>query len=180
VAEKKTCPKCGAEVFASDDVCLDCGADLVAAWHEEEKQEAAPSEVPRDRAASEAAREVLEGPEPEEATSAMYWVWVPPAAPPTRYRVLRIYQYVCMIAAWMSLASGLLGAIGIALTSLFIPGLLGAIPAPEEIVGLASAIVPALLGLLFWAFTLRAIVEAIQVYLDIEQNTRRTAEAAES
>jgi len=55
-----------------------------------------------------------------------------------------------------------------------------AIPAPVEIVGLASTIVPALLGLLFWAFTLRTIVEGIQVYLYIEENTRRTAEAAES
>ena len=57
---------------------------------------------------------------------------------------------------------------------------IGGVPADLDLVALAIAVGLAVLWSTFWAFTLRAVVEGIQVYLDIEENTRRAGEGEKS
>ena len=168
MAEKRTCPKCGAEVFASDDVCMDCGATLAAARqeHDEPRQSTAGPEAPPEP--------------PKQPPPAIRWLWVPPLRSATRYPVLRIYQYACMVAAWGSLVSGILGAALAAVGWLGVRSDIGGVPADLDLVALAVAVGLMVLWSTFWAFTLRAVVEGIQVYLDIEENTRRAVEGKES
>lgn len=166
--QKRKCPKCGAEVFASDDVCMDCGADLAEGRHVRATPPAEPS------LATEAP-----GAAPT-ASSAARWLWVPALRSPGRYPVLRIYQYVCMLSAWGSLLSGVGGAVFLAVGWASVRGAVPQLPAGLDLLAVALAVGVTLLWSLFWAFTLRAAVEAIQVYLDIEENTRRSAQATEA
>jgi len=180
--QKRKCPKCGAEVFASDDVCMDCGADLAALRREREPHAATSedrAEAPREQAEAqgEAPPHERERPAPMPAAFTS-WLWVPGLRSPTRYPVLRVYQYVCMVSAWGSLLSGMVGALLLILGWASLRGALPEIPADLDLVGIAIGVGVTLLWSIFWAFTLRAAVEAIQVYLDIEENTRRSAEAA--
>ncbi len=177
MAERAKCPKCGAEVFASDDVCMDCGADLVAARQEREPLPARPA--PEAEAEREPRREEPPAHEADEP-SPLRWLWVPPMRGASRYPILRAYQYVCMLSAWGSLVTGA------AIVGMLIIGwmdlrrFVGGMPAGLDAVALAATVGVIVLWSVFWAFTLRALVEGIQVYLDIESNTRLSAEAAEA
>ena len=176
MAERAKCPKCGAEVFASDDVCMDCGADLVAARQEKEHRPAraaAEPEPPR-----EPRREARPAPEAE-PPSPLRWLWVPMMRGASRYPILRAYQYVCMLSAWGSLVTGT-AAVGMLIIGwMDLRRFVGGVPAGLDAVALAAIVGIIVLWSVFWAFTLRALVEGIQVYLDIEDNTRRSAEAAQ-
>lgn len=167
--QKRKCPKCGAEVFASDDVCMDCGADLAALRRAAESAPGeAPAPPPERRPETEA---------PAKPTPVGTWLWVPGLRSPGRYPILRLYQYVCMVSAWGSLLSGVGGAVFLALGWASVRNVVPEVPAGLDLVAVALAVGVTLLWSVFWAFTLRAAVEAIQVYLDIEENTRRSAEA---
>lgn len=114
----------------------------------------------------------------------MVWLWVPPLRGLVRYPVIRAYQYVSMVFAWLVLVGGHTMA---AVT--FIAG----ISAAKQTASVYSAmgndesnsgltIVFALLVsfyILVWCdfifLSLRAAIEVTQVYLDIEDNTRSTA-----
>lgn len=177
--ERMKCPKCGAEVFASDDVCMDCGADLAVMRRQKKEEDAVPQVQAEPVRAPRERKDFRPSPSEDATRTALRWLWVPPLSSAARYPALRIYQYVCMIAAWGSLVAGLLTV------GLLIFGWLQArsdlptVPANLDVVALAVAVGLTLLWSVFWAFTLRAVVEGIQVYLDIEQNTRRLAEATE-
>lgn len=170
--QKRKCPKCGAEVFASDDVCMDCGADLAA---RRRAAEATPVE-----AAPPSSEKRPEPQAPARPASVSAWLWVPGLRSPGRYPILRLYQYVCMVSAWGSLLSGVGGAVFLALGWASVRSAVPEVPADLDLVAVALAVGVTLLWSVFWAFTLRAAVEAIQVYLDIEENTRRSAEAADT
>lgn len=173
MAEKRKCPKCGAEVFASDDVCMDCGEHLAAA-RPVSRAGRNPEAVP-ERSATMTADE----PGSEALPPLNTLLWMPPMRRSTRYPVLRLYQYVCMVGAWLSLLMGVVGTVGMGLSW---AGIRDQIPASAG--GLDAALIAVMVllniaGAGFWAFTLRAAVEAIQVYLDIEENTRIAAERSE-
>ncbi len=98
----------------------------------------------------------------------------------SRYPILRAYQYVCMLSAWGSLVTGA-AAVGMLIIGwMDLRTTIGPIPAGLDAVALAATVGVIVLWSVFWAFTLRALVEGIQVYLDIEDNTRRSAEAMEA
>lgn len=166
--EKRKCPHCGAEVFPSDDVCMDCGADLAARQRPPPPEPARSSPAPPPTHPETAALPV----------PLVSWLWVPRLRSPARYPVLRVYQYVCMLSAWGSLLSGVGGAVFLALGWASVRTVVPDVPAGLDLVAVALAVGVTLLWSVFWAFTLRAAVEAVQVYLDIEENTRRGAEAA--
>jgi len=177
MAERAKCPKCGAEVFASDDVCMDCGADLVAARQEREPPPARPAAEPEPE--REPRREQTPAPEAEEP-SPLRWLWVPAMRGSARYPILRAYQYVCMLSAWGSLITGVATVGMLIIGWMDLRRFVGGVPAGLDAVALAATVGVIVLWSIFWAFTLRALVEGIQVYLDIESNTRRSAELAEA
>ncbi|MGD9495379.1 MAG: hypothetical protein AB7Y46_03610 [Armatimonadota bacterium] len=171
--ERAKCPKCGAEVFASDDVCMDCGADLVAARQERSQRPAPAADEPQPR------REPRAGPQAEPAP-AWRWLWVPPMRGASRYPILRTYQYICVAGAWISLLGAIAGALFEVFGWLTMRSSVPPVPAELDLLAVALAAGLTVAVGVFWAFTLRATVEGIQVFLDIEENTRRSAEAAEA
>lgn len=100
------------------------------------------------------------------------WLWVPPLGGVVRYPVLRGYQYVCMVLAWIVLGIGQIWAVivmDLALGAADPEG--GGFPFPH----LLSVSISVWSVFIF--LSLRAAVEVIQVYLDIEDNTRASATA---
>jgi len=153
MAERAKCLKCGAEVFASDDVCMDCGADLVAARQERPQRPAHSADEPAPR--PEPPREMHAEPETAEP-SALRWLWVPPMRGAARYPILRAYQYVCMLAAWGSLVTGATSVGMMMIGWMDLRRVIGPLPAGLDAVGLAIAVALVALWSVFWAFTLRA------------------------
>jgi len=90
------------------------------------------------------------------------WLWVPPLGGVVRYPVLRGYQYVCMVLAWIVLGIGQIWAVIVKDLALGAAHLLS---------------VSISVWSVFIFLSLRAAVEVIQVYLDIEDNTRASATA---
>jgi len=151
------CPQCRREVSADADYCPHCGA---AVSMEARRREATAGQPPlgQPRSAQQSAQWRL-------------WLWVPPLRGVVRYPVLRVYQYVCMVFAWLSLVwwglSSLIGTIAFLSNAREMRA--------EEVMLPLLAIIGFGIMALFLFLSLRALVEGIQVYLDIEDNTRATA-----
>lgn len=151
------CPQCRRQISADAHYCPHCGAAVSV---EARRREATPGQPApgQPRPAQQSAQWRL-------------WLWVPPLRGVVRYPVLRVYQYVCMVFAWLSLVwYGLWSLIG---TIAFLSN--GREMRAEEIMLPLLGIIAFGIMTLFLFLSLRALVEGIQVYLDIEDNTRATA-----
>jgi len=101
-----------------------------------------------------------------------------------RYRALRIVATLYRIIAWIIIVVGVLSSCGFAAFAIAAPqwfsGAMGMGYAPRAGMagGVISAVIALVMGLIMTALygiTLLAIAEGIQVFLDIEENTREIA-----
>lgn len=86
-----------------------------------------------------------------------------------KYRFLRFAAKVLRVVAWIILMVGLVGSIVIAIGML---GLFGEMSGVTRILIAAAGIICSVLG---WVFLL-AIRELLHLLIDLEENTRMTAE----
>jgi len=114
------------------------------------------------------------------------WLWVPPLGGVVRYPVLRTYQYICMAFAWIVLVVGqitaaivLITGIGAARETASAYSALGSDGSNSGLTILFAFLTSVYISVWsdFIFLSLRAVVEVIQVYLDIEDNTRSSATA---
>ena len=100
-----------------------------------------------------------------------------------RYRALRIVATVYRVIGWIVIVVGVLSSCGFAAFAVAAPGLLrGAMGYGYPRAGMAGGVIGAIIGLVvglimtaLYGITLLAIAEGIQVFLDIEENTREIA-----
>lgn len=101
-----------------------------------------------------------------------------------RYRALRIVATVYRVLGWIVIVVGVLSSCGFAALAIATPTLFGGAMgygyAPRAGIagGVVGAIIMLVMGLIMTALygiTLLAIAEGIQVFLDIEENTREMA-----
>lgn len=101
-----------------------------------------------------------------------------------RYRVLRILATLYRVIGWIVIVVGVLSSCGFAAFTITAPGLLRGVmgygygPRAGMAGGIVGAIVGLVMGLIITALygvTFLAIAEGIQVFLDIEENTREIA-----
>jgi len=101
-----------------------------------------------------------------------------------RYRALRIVATIYRIIGWLVIVVGVLSSCGFAVFAVAAPqwftGAMGYGYAPRA--GMAGGVIGAIIALLmglvmtaFYGITILAIAEGIQVFLDIEENTREIA-----
>jgi hypothetical protein len=102
-----------------------------------------------------------------------------------KYRALRIIAFLFQVLAWVSLILAIFGAIGAVLAGVLnmvsIPALEGLGGANTRVMagivaGIVSAVGVIIFGLIYFVVNL-ALSEFIYVQIDIEQNTRQSAEA---
>jgi len=99
-----------------------------------------------------------------------------------RYRALRIVATVYRIIGWIVIVVGILCSCGFAALATTAPGSVGGAMGFGPRVGMAGEVIGAIIilviGLLYTGVigvTLLAIAEGIEVFLDIEANTREIA-----
>lgn len=99
-----------------------------------------------------------------------------------RYEALGFATFVLQVLAWVSLILGLLSALGIVLAGAFnlidlpLPGQTAASPAASLIVGVIAGIAALLVTAIQFVGFLAAS-QIIHLFIDVEQNTRATADA---
>ncbi len=150
------CPQCRRQVSADADYCPHCGAAVSV---EARRREATAGQPPpgQPRSAQQSAQWRI-------------WLWVPPLRGVVRYPVLRMYQYICMVFAWLQLGWACLCFV---VASIAVVSTIDENDQSGFMVLLALLLIPIVAAFIF--LSLRALVEGIQVYLDIEDNTRATA-----
>ena len=155
----KICPKCG--LMNADDrvVCTNCGVVLPAMA----PQQGVPNPV---------------GPYPAQAPTPVYAPYQPapvPVEPKKRYSALRTVSTIFSVLAWIGLIGGILTGIfgGIAMSAGFDSGFSNGMGVFGIILGI---LVGAIMGLLSFLM-FKVYAELINVAIDVEENTRKTAEA---
>jgi len=104
-----------------------------------------------------------------------------------KFKVLRIIGTVWKVLAWITLIFGIIGAFGTLLASIFGGGFMGQMMRPYGqqgtpwaqgfgVVGGIIAFVVTLIIAVFYFLMLYAIGEMIYLFLDVEENTRITAQ----
>ncbi|MEA4813108.1 MAG: hypothetical protein VB108_11160 [Anaerolineaceae bacterium] len=156
----KVCPKCG--MMNADDrvVCTNCGIVLPAA---------APAQtIPNPTQAY--------APQPpvQPAPAAPYPS--APIQPKKRYGVLRTVSGIFNILAWLGLIGGVaLGLLG----SIFGMGEIFRDSVGFGIMGVIFGVIAGVILGLFWFMMFKYSAEMIHLAIDLEENTRRTAEFLE-
>jgi len=103
-----------------------------------------------------------------------------------RYRALRIVATIYRVIGWIIIVVGVLSSCGLAAFTITAPGWFlsgpmgyGYVPgARMSAAGVIGAIITLIMGLIMTALygiTVLAIAEGIEVFLDIEENTREIA-----
>lgn len=97
-----------------------------------------------------------------------------------RYRALRIVATVYRIIGWIVIVIGVLGTCGSSVAAVAVPSYVGRQFGYQAGVGVGvvQAVIILVVGLLYTGLigvTLLALAEGIEVFLDIEENTREIA-----
>jgi ribosomal protein S27AE len=167
VLMSKVCPKCG--MLNADDrvVCTNCGTVLPA------NVASAPQgqPVPAPTQTYNAANQPIPVPVPVPAPVPVY----APALnmPKKRYGVLRTVSGILNVLAWISFVFGVLGGL---LGGIFGIGAMSGRNAGTSVFGVLAGILGGLILGLIWFVLFKYSAEIIHLAIDVEENTRRTAD----
>jgi hypothetical protein len=161
----KTCPKCG--MLNADDrvVCTNCGTVLPANVASAPQGQPVPAPTQTYNAANQPIPVPVPAPVP---------VYAPAQnMPKKRYGVLRTVSGILNVLAWVSLVFGILGGL---LGGIFGMGAMFRQTAGSGAVGALAGILGGLILGLIWFVLFKYSADMIHLAIDLEENTRRTAE----
>ena len=92
-----------------------------------------------------------------------------------RYPFLRFAAGVLRVVGWIALVLGVIGSIGTGIVAGMTVGGLTEIPVTNILAGAMVTIIGIICSFLMWLFLLAAR-EVLYLFIDLEQNTRNTAE----